>query len=221
MSHTTPELQHSPQARGERLRQARKLARLTLKGMSGDTINFNTLSGWEAGKHGGLTEKGAKKVIERLAQEGVNCALEWLLYGIGKEPTTATLIQPSKNWHLANEFIALQKSLMTQLQPDFLGLDINDDAMTPQFCPGDYVCGRPLPLGLLSAASGQAIIAELTSGDVLLRRLLLDNANQTITLVASNAEFVEPIYHNVQIQRWAKVLCHLRNDPIYQKRELS
>lgn len=208
--------QCSSRARGNRLKQARKLAKLTLKTMSGGAINFNTLGGWEAGRHGGLTEKGALKVIDRLAQEGVTCSTQWLLYGIGDEPSIAATIQPVTEWKTTQEFLTIEKSIILQLHPDFIGMDIQDEAMAPQFNTGDYVCGKPLSEDLLSQAIGQIIIAELDSGETLLRRLLVDTNTQTFTLVASNPQFIESIHHNIRISRWAKVLCHLCHDALYQ-----
>src|SRR5262249_31447785 len=46
-------------------------------------ISANTLQSWEKAKAGGLTSKGAKRILSALQQEGVNCSTEWLLYGIG------------------------------------------------------------------------------------------------------------------------------------------
>ena len=54
----------SPKSRGERLRRVRNLANLSRKNFPLHGINLNTLKGWEIGRHGGLTEKGAKKNIK-------------------------------------------------------------------------------------------------------------------------------------------------------------
>ncbi|MBI5448694.1 MAG: XRE family transcriptional regulator, partial [Gammaproteobacteria bacterium] len=58
--------------RGRRIKILRVLANLDRKAVEEKHgINFNTLKGWELGRHGGLTEKGAKKIISMCQQEGV------------------------------------------------------------------------------------------------------------------------------------------------------
>ena len=50
-------------------------------------ISPHTLSTWEKGKKP-VTEKGANKLIEAFAKEGILCSVEWLLHGVGLSPTT-------------------------------------------------------------------------------------------------------------------------------------
>ena len=77
----------SPKAKGERLKRIRHLGNLSREEFcEGSEINLATLISWEVGRFGGLSSKGAKRVIARAAKEGVFCTIEWLLYEIGVGP---------------------------------------------------------------------------------------------------------------------------------------
>lgn len=206
----------SPLARGERLRQARKLARLTLKAMSetGD-INFNTLCGWEIGRHSGLTVKGAKKVVDCLAREGIDCALNWLLHGIGDPPSTRITHMISPALNEMTEFLPKQIEVFQLQYPDFLSVILPDNTMLPHYAKGDFVAGKPLPIQKLKLANGKVIIAKLANDEVLVRQLIIDTATGTCSLMASNASLGNPLLFDVRIREWSVILCHLKYDPIY------
>lgn len=73
--------------RGQRLKRLRNLANLSRKAMCENAdLNINTLKGWEIGRHGGLTHQGAKKILKRVANEGVQCSEQWLLHDTGPGP---------------------------------------------------------------------------------------------------------------------------------------
>lgn len=76
--------------RSERLRRLRNLANLSRKELcDGASININTYIGYEVGKYGGITLKGAVKVIDYLIQKGVSSSVEWLMHGTGSPPVVA------------------------------------------------------------------------------------------------------------------------------------
>src|SRR5438874_1764938 len=78
----------SPEARALRLKRLRTIANLTRKQICENSgLNINTYIGYEVARYGGLTRWGAEKVITRLAQEGVICTFNWLMYNIGAPPT--------------------------------------------------------------------------------------------------------------------------------------
>ncbi len=62
--------------RGNRVKRCRNIANLTREAVC-DTgaLNILTLKGWELGKHGGLSEAGAQKVLARVEKEGVRCLM--------------------------------------------------------------------------------------------------------------------------------------------------
>src|SRR5437868_3849341 len=78
----------SPEAKSKRLKRIRNLANLTREQVCEEgNINIHTLIGWENGRFGGLTRAGAKRLLKRVAREGVQCTVEWLLNEIGRGPT--------------------------------------------------------------------------------------------------------------------------------------
>ena len=206
--------QQSPKQRGERLRQVRKLAGLTLREMSeGSLINFNTLGGWESGKHGGLTEKGAVKVVERLAHLNVKCTLEWLLYEQGDSPHIISMDNMYQHSTSLPEILAYEINNFKQTHSSFLGMHILDDAMEPLYCYGDYVAGLPMPLEQLQKAVGKNIIVKLNEEQMLCRKLVIDSNTNKLALLSLNFSSKNVLF-DVQIKAWALIMQHLRNESL-------
>ena len=83
------EVASDPSLKGKRVRSARMLTGLTRKKFEEKyKIHENTLKSWESPKQSqqGLTEKGAKRLIEALKNESINCTVEWLMTGAGHGP---------------------------------------------------------------------------------------------------------------------------------------
>lgn len=214
----------SPQARSLRLKEARRMAKLTLRGMSeGGNINFNTLCGWEVARHGGLTPVGADKVVERLLQEGIVCTSEWLLHGVGTPPLPIVPKDIVLSFHrgkaIMRDFIPNQIRIIEQQFPDFLGLIIQDRAMEPQYSYGDYVVGMPLPLEKLPLAVGKIVIAKIDTGKTYCRQLAHDRMTGHFALVAPRLQDADAIITNINITACAVVMGHFRYDAIYESNE--
>jgi transcriptional regulator with XRE-family HTH domain len=206
--------QQSPRQRGERLRQARKLAGLTLREMSkGSLINFNTLGGWESGKHGGLTEKGAIKVVERLAHLNIKCTPEWLLYEKGEPPYMISMTTINQHSTSLPEILAYEINNFKQSHSTFLGMNILDDAMEPLYCYGDYVAGLPMSLEQLPKAVGKNIIVRLNEEQMLCRKLVMDSKNNKLALLSLNFSS-KNLLLDAQIKEWALIMYHLRNESL-------
>ncbi len=128
--------------RGNRVRYIRENI-LSLKRpefCSNSFLNENTLKGWELAKHGGLTEKGARKLIERLEELNVVCNINWLLHGIGHPPH---LVDPKKE-DKSNEDTdqIAQELLVFRKQGKTLDTIIANDSMSPVYEKGDFIAGR-------------------------------------------------------------------------------
>lgn len=206
----------TPEARANRLREARKIAKLSLREMSNDDqINYYTLCGWESGKHGGLTERGAHKIIERLHVAGINCSIEWLLYGLGEKPTPIPPILFACQFTGMKEFIHKQMELFSQIYPNFISTLVEDDAMSPHYNKGDLVSGLPLANNKISEANGQDIIVMLTNNATIVRKLIIDKKNNSPMLLATNHNSSEPIIQNIEINQWALILCHFKYVSLY------
>src|SRR4051812_20163003 len=128
----------SPEARGRRLKSLRKMADLSRKAITmKHQISASTIQAWEEGKSGGLTAKGAQRIIAALKEEGVFCTLEWLLQGEGQSPYLAERVylgvkEPTSEFLNAvtlSEVNIIAKELNTfrTLNHDVLDMVINDD----------------------------------------------------------------------------------------------
>ena len=85
----------TPIARGKRLKTVRVMAGLTRNSLEKKHgISASTIQSWEAAKAGGLTERGLKRIIPILKEEGVFCSADWLFYGIGKPPHPTAFATP-------------------------------------------------------------------------------------------------------------------------------
>lgn len=186
----------SAEARAERLRKIRNLANLNRKQIcDSKEINFNTFKGWELARFGGLPIDGAERVIKRVAKENVICSVDWLLYGKGQEPY---LLPRSNNLTDLNDHTLILKEILVfqSFYPDVTFTQIQDDALAPQFMPGDYVAGIKIASNNISKALNQPCIVKLPNEDILVRylkqgqnkncfQLLATNLNSTLTNVFS------------------------------------
>lgn len=214
------ETKHSHQLalqRGQRLRQLRKLARLTLKQMGSDgQINPNTLAAWESALYAGLTQKGAIKVINRLKKEGIICDIEWLMHGNGNPPETLSVFQITDS--VSNDkpdtiCIENEIKLFETLHPNFIGMTLQDNHMAPNYKKGDYIAGVALPKDKLTLAAGKPVIAKLKENCLLCRHLIVDELDDSVALVASNLSQANPaiIYTTATIEI-SLILYHLTQD---------
>jgi transcriptional regulator with XRE-family HTH domain len=216
--HDTTPFESTPTARAQRLKQARKLARLTLRGMSeGSPINFNTLCGWESARHGGLTKAGAQKVVERLAQEDLVCSVDWLLFGTGNPPSKAhASIRSAYPSPLPQKEISLEDFIPTQIRwmeqqfPHFIGCVIQDRAMEPLYGYGDYVTGQPIPLEEMPFSVGDLVIAQLENGKRYCRYLGFCETTRSYTLIPARLAGPDGSIITAPIVACARVMAHFR-----------
>jgi len=66
------------------LRKAAKLARKEIAKMAG--VSVFTYKGWENARFGGIPEKRAHMLVNALLTEGIQCSVDWILYGLGTPP---------------------------------------------------------------------------------------------------------------------------------------
>ncbi len=175
MAHNSPafpEGSGSIEARGDRVRHIREtLLRFSRREFSkGHAVPAATLQNWESGKYGGLTEKGALKLVNAFQSEGVPCSVEWLLYGIGAEPTRTNLPIFNKNLDLG-QVMAQEVGLFRQLHPNSVDAIVSDDSMEPGFYAGDLVAGERYFAEEITKAVGRYCILQLIEGEVLIREL--------------------------------------------------
>lgn len=184
----------SPKQRGVRVRHIREtLLRYTREKFSKKHgIPAASLQNWEIGKYGGLTEKAARKLVSAFAREGILCSVEWLLYAIGTEPGSAVGIPVIANAGsepvIAANPIIQELQLFHRLNPGAVDALIIDDSMSPLFYSGDLVAGVRYFDDMIPQLIGGVCIAQLTSGETLVRRLDAGTKPDYYTLSCLNPE---------------------------------
>lgn len=185
----------SPQERGYRLRHLRKALRFSRSALSEKSkndlgeISEGAIKNWEYGRYGGLTEKGAKKLIQVFKQEGLDCTVEWLLYGIGEDPTSffTLLKHASQKSNASTETIITQElKIFYQLNKYPVDCIISDDAMTPTLLPGDHVAGSRYFDKDIELTVGHPCIVQTHTGSILVRIVKMGNQDGLFTLESSN-----------------------------------
>jgi hypothetical protein len=206
------------EARAERLRRARLLAGLSRKEMGESAIHSDTYKGWEAARFGGLTDKGAQKVIEKFRIHGVSCSLSWLLHGVGIPPflNQSAGLDSDQSEEIfsclevdrlfAEEAAQISRELAAfRIQERSIDFCIADDLMGPWYLPGDLVAGIKIPLKFgARIPDGFDCIVQLASGEVLLRRVHQGQSFETYNLLTHKSG--GPVIAEVRLDFLAPVL---------------
>ena len=147
-------LDDSPQARGMRLKKIRALTGLNGEELA-EKIGYSrqTISYWENVTYGGLSVKGAKKIVEALQALDMHCDLDWLLYGIVKNQSEAIAVHHTQSSNPANkntqwllqqltsqEPLFQEISLFKQCYPNAVILQLQEPLLIYE--PGDWVGGH-------------------------------------------------------------------------------
>lgn len=210
----------SAEERAKRVRHIRDALRLSRQKFADKyQIPPGSLQNWEDARFGGLSEKGAKRLINALQTEGLDCRLEWLLYGIGNDPVAAPPATPGSiirsKTYFESDVIAQELSTFHQLNPNAVDLLVTDDAMLPAFLPGDYIAGRRYFGPEIHQAIGHPCIVHLDSNTVLFRQVEAGNAPDLYTLRCTNAQTSaeNPIVTDTQLFSAAPILWIRRKSP--------
>jgi hypothetical protein len=206
----------TPEARGARVKRVRNLANLSRKEMGDDPdLNMFTLKGWELARHGGLPLDGAHKIVKRVAREGVFCTVEWLLYEEGQPPKVVvgkTNDQVVKEIFEEPEEIKMQEEL-TFFQKQYsstIYYQISDDGMLPFYEKGDMVAGVPEMQENIQNIIGMNCIVQLTSGEVLCRKIRRAKSDTCFNLVCINSdtEVENPIIADAELISATPIIWH-------------
>jgi transcriptional regulator with XRE-family HTH domain len=217
----------TPEARGKRLKSLRMMAGLSRKALEDKyNVSASTMQSWEDAKAGGLTEKGARRAIEVFRQEGIRCAVDWLLFGIGLPPQLSDKLfqqhvqlqeelagirmEVSEERAIVNELLAFR-----QHNPDAVEFIVFDDGMAPFFMKGDYVAGKRRYNEGIDHVVNMDCIVETKENEILLRRLKPGSKSSLYTLVCLNpiSGVTEYALHDKEILSAAPVIWLRRKDP--------
>lgn len=86
--------------RGQRVKSVRLMAGLSRHEIQTKYgLSASTIQSWEDGKVGGLTKKGAKRIVDIATKTGIVVTSDYLMDGIGNKPAFAE----QKIFHFENE----------------------------------------------------------------------------------------------------------------------
>ena len=212
------------QERARRLRFLRKMTRLSMKEFAQlCNLGLTTINYWEQG-YSSITERGAKKVIKALREEGIECSTIWLLSGLGTQPKitdpsklskinypsieTSTQIIREENADYLSGRIKEELNLFQSIHPDNLVYLINNESMTPLYCKGDIVAGKKLTGKNMELANGIDCIVEIEKNTLEVRRVRIGQATNSFDLYVINPEasLEFPPLRNVKINALAPII---------------
>lgn len=220
----------TPEARAKRVKKVRNLANLTRKQMcEGNSININTLKGWEIARYGGLPVDGSEKIVERVKTEGVVCTADWLIYEIGTGPYVIPNFheskrdldleseQPARGSEInEQESLILNELLLFREQfSNTTAYQVSDDGLSPAYQLEDYVAGIKRHRDKITTVVGQDCIVQTDDGKTLLRNLRQGSTKGKFMLVCTNhnsSMVKEPVLYDVKLIYAAPVIRHYHKD---------
>lgn len=201
------------QERGKRITELRKQTKQSRRVFAEKYgLSENTLKAWEQGVQGGLTEKGAKTLVQIFRREGLPCSLEWLLNG--KRLPIDVAVKSNKQ--VFNEFISGKNALAEEMalykkcHPNAVFMTIEDDSMLPTYEMGDMIAGIPIPQKDFLLAVNLICIVETEDEEKLVRRVVPGNQPNSFHLYCTNLEsrMERPILYDVGLISIAPVNWH-------------
>ena len=189
-------------ARGSRLEVLRRMARLTRREFAEKHgISANTIQSWETGKSGGLTIRGAQRIIPAFHQEGIYCTLDWLMHGVGQPPQLTNLqfsgIHETEgpSFYHPPDTKAITQELLTfrNVNANPADLIVNDDGMEPRYKLGDYVAGIRRTGDSIRYLVNQDCLVQTKNNEVLLRRIKSNSQSNLYDLLCINLNSQVPL----------------------------
>lgn len=217
----------TPIACAKRLRRVRNMANLSRKQICENSpLNFCTYKGWEVGSYGGLSAKGAEQVVKRVAQEGVICSTEWLLYEIGQGPYVIpdfekikldqTKVTPDNAFMLLEKEKILQEILLFRTHfSEAIDYQIKDDGVIPIYYPNDFVAGIKYVGKRINLLVNRYCIIQTLDGKILVRFLKVGSVPNKFMLLCTNPQssVANPTLYDVELASAAPILrCYRQTE---------
>lgn len=153
----------------------------------------STLRNWINGRASGLSEKGARKVINFVMQKGINCNLSWLMNGVGPLPrfdqTLRSEIRDSEAYLSAEtgyKKLSEEYKLFLNNHPNSITTVLEDDSMEPFYKAGENLGGILLDEDKFQEAIGKDCIVVTEQDGVLVRRVAKGEEKGLYTLFCLN-----------------------------------
>jgi hypothetical protein len=212
----------TPEARGRRLKQLRELTGTEGKPLTRAAIerkyglSARTLKNWEYGHGTGLTERGAREVINIYQKENIACSVPWLMDEKGSPPQRRpiALNHSPMSVEITDPIstISIEEKQFKSLHPEGITFEVKDDAMIPFYRPGDLVGGVRHYAEDIDKLLDCDCIVEVKSGEVWLRRLHKSTVPGQYNLYAINpsTKTERPTLYGVEILAAAPVMRHWR-----------
>lgn len=200
-------------ARGERLLLVRKMANKTRPEMEEYGLSAATLVNWENARAGGLTEKGAKRVVTIFKDLGVQFSMGWLLHGRGSPPA---LKLPDSEEKAGVMQLPEEIKDFCSKHPDAIYVKVNDEGMNPKYSMGDYVAGkRYYRDDIQGHATGKICIVETQMGKILLRLVQKGKQEGYYYLICTNptADNLTSPYEETELASAAPVYLCISPNP--------
>ena len=211
---------NSKDARAKRLKRLRKLTKKSRKSFAETyKISQGTLQNWETARFGGLTEKGAKLILEALKQENIHCTFNWLMYGAGAGPqkslptnmadlSGAEAITGTKKQKINPAAINIEHEafLASHLNP--ITHKVVDETMMPFFSSGELVGGEAVESNNQSALLNKICIVKVEGMDTMVRRVRQGSEPNKFNLIITNTEdsSTNPVIYNATITQAAPII---------------
>jgi hypothetical protein len=198
--------------RSKRLKTLRKMTEMSRRCFAEKyNISQGTLQNWETSRFGGLTEKGARRMLKSLQSEGVFCSFEWLMYGFGDQPKVQSVLENKSSAspldHPSDLSIEDELRYMSQLHASSIYMIVNDESMAPEYNRGDYVFGVKYTGGDMAAVVRQVCIVEMMDASKVLRYVRPSGTPCRYDLIATKpVASKNPIEMGVEVVSLAPVM---------------
>lgn len=206
---------------GERLKYLRSLLRITRAYLQEKyALPEVTLKSWENGKSK-LTRSGAKRCVEIYLNEGMIVSEDWIMEGIGLNPTTSINVShyfampTDKDLPTEDDEICMFRDAnnFKENYPGAVVMIVSNDDMRPFYKPGDYVGGKMRFGGDIETAINKDCIIHLKNGERFFRRLIKCHTKGfNLTCLNPSETTSEPVLYHVDIEGAAPIIWHRRKD---------
>lgn len=208
--------------RGKRVRLVRNMTDLTIDDFADKIgVSNRTVKYWENGESGGLSEKGAEKIVEASDILNIQCSIIWLLYGAGFHPILTgksyNNALPLEN-NITNDFndsIKKEAHYFISNNLNAITMQITDDGMEPYLIAGDIVGGKRKQNRDIKSALHRDCIIETKNQQLFCRRLLPGAKPKLFNLCCINQKASAPfIITDIEIISAAPIIWIRRKEQI-------